>query len=133
MRRSSGSVFAITTRCCEWNDRLNLNLALVGSSFGRRARDHLDFKIYETFKQAGGELETLYRQFLQQVSSAADDAPADPEAALNPTPDLLVALEDLNVSIYDLILFMNNQLLVDEVGRRADQRISSPELAVHAP
>lgn len=51
----------------EWNDRLNLNLALVGAYFGQAARDWLHFEIYELCQTAGSELEALYRQVIHQV------------------------------------------------------------------
>jgi hypothetical protein len=39
----------------EWNDRLNLNLALMGTYLGESARDWLDLVIYENFRSVGGE------------------------------------------------------------------------------
>ena len=44
----------------EWNDSLNLNLALMGAYFGEEARNWLDFELYEQFKQVGAELEDHY-------------------------------------------------------------------------
>ena len=44
----------------EWNDSLNVNLAMVGTYFGRDARDLLE-RAYETYQQVGGELEDAYR------------------------------------------------------------------------
>lgn len=43
----------------EWNDRLNVNLGLIGTYFGESARDWLDLEIYESFKRLGRELEDL--------------------------------------------------------------------------
>jgi hypothetical protein len=39
----------------EWNDRLNLNLALMGTYFGESARDWLDLVIYENFRSVGSD------------------------------------------------------------------------------
>ena len=49
----------------EWNDGLNLNLALMGAYFGERAGNWLDFRLYEQFKQVGAELEDYYLRSLR--------------------------------------------------------------------
>ncbi len=46
----------------EWNDCLNLNLALMGTYFGETARDWLDSQIYVNYKQVGAELENCYQK-----------------------------------------------------------------------
>lgn len=56
----------------EWNDGLNLNLALMGTYFGEGARNWLDFRLYEQFKRVGGELEDYYR-----LSARGDSAERD--------------------------------------------------------
>jgi hypothetical protein len=38
----------------EWNDQLNLNLALLDTYVGESARDWLDLVIYENFRSVGG-------------------------------------------------------------------------------
>lgn len=45
----------------EWNDCLNVNLALVGTYFGQRARDWLE-RAYGTYQEAGARLEDAYRE-----------------------------------------------------------------------
>jgi hypothetical protein len=45
----------------EWNDTLNVNLAMVAASFGRVAWQELG-RIYEIYRAVGGELEVAYRQ-----------------------------------------------------------------------
>ena len=52
----------------EWNDQLNARLAVVGAYFGKDVRDFLDQVVYEAFKDAGQDLEDLYRQ----VTDAAE-------------------------------------------------------------
>jgi hypothetical protein len=44
----------------EWNDSLNVNLAMVGTYFGEDGRDLLE-EASETYRQFGGELEDAYR------------------------------------------------------------------------
>jgi hypothetical protein len=46
----------------EWNDKLRLNLSLVGAYFGDSAREYLNANIYEPFEKTGSELEQVYRQ-----------------------------------------------------------------------
>ena len=49
----------------EWNDSANLNLALMGAYFGERARNWLDFRLYQQFKQIGVKLADYYQRSIQ--------------------------------------------------------------------
>ena len=91
----------------EWNDRLNLNLALIGAYFGKSARDYLDFNIYEHFKSTGSELEQAYRTVSQDshVDSSFDE--------------LASQLDRLNDKVYRLGVFMMTQLREGQVGGKA--------------
>ena len=53
----------------EWNDHLNLNLPLIGTYFGETARVWPDQKIYESYRQAGVELEVVYRSLTSHADS----------------------------------------------------------------
>ena len=52
----------------EWNDRLNLNLALIGTYFGQLAHAYLN-SIYTYFKNTGSELEDAYRAVSQNPNA----------------------------------------------------------------
>ena len=43
----------------EWNDSLNMNLAMVGTYFGEHGRNWLE-RAYETYRNVGTELEAAY-------------------------------------------------------------------------
>lgn len=105
----------------EWNDRLNLNLAQVGTYFGQSARDYLDFELYERFKRAGRHLENAYRHTRQEQ-------PKEPDR-----DELLTELANLNHAVYQLNLFMMTQLRGGLVGRRAPEPVLPPSLAVTQP
>jgi len=108
----------------EWNDRLNLNLALVGAYFGQAARDWLHFEIYELCQTAGSELEALYRQVIHQVPLTAN------------VDDIELHLSALNEQVYRLGVFMMTQLRGGYVGRSAPQpvpRETSPRLITDPP
>jgi hypothetical protein len=102
----------------EWNDRLNVNLALAGSYFGQSARDYLDFRVYETCKRAGNHLEEAYRQVRKEPERKAD------------LGELLAELTELNDQAYEFCLFMNTQLREGRVGRRALEPVQTPTLPV---
>lgn len=100
----------------EWNDRLNLNLALLGTYFGEAARDWLDNNIYETFQRVGSALEGIYRE-------AAQLRP------IKITQDIEAELLGLNDQLYRLGVFAMTQLRSGCVGRQAPQaivRVDSP-------
>ena len=65
----------------EWNDNLNLNLALIGTYFGETARDWLDGQIYEDYKQVGTKLENYYHSSMR--SAPADLSLGDIKAHLD--------------------------------------------------
>jgi hypothetical protein len=89
----------------EWNDTLNVNLAMVAASFGRVAWRELG-QIYETYRAVGGELEDAYRQ------AAAGSPPTN-------LADLGRRLEGLDEIAYSFSLLMMAQLRNGTVGRRA--------------
>jgi hypothetical protein len=108
----------------EWNDQLNLNLALIGAYFGQAARDWLHFEVYELCQTIGSELEALYRHVIHQVPLTVN---AD---------DIEVHLSALNEQVYRLGVFMMTQLRGGYVGRSAPQpvlREASPGQVSHPP
>jgi hypothetical protein len=97
----------------EWNDGLNLNLALMGAYFGERARNWLDFRLYEQFKQVGAELEDYY---LRSVRGS------DVERNL---AQIKADLDSLGNQVYQLGVFMMIQLRDGDVGRTAPDRLDA--------
>lgn len=97
----------------EWNDGLNLNLALMGTYFGEGARNWLDFKLYEQFKRVGAELEDYYR-----LSARGDSA----ERSL---AEIKAGLDALGNQVYQLGVFMMIQLRDGDVGRKAPDRLDA--------
>jgi hypothetical protein len=89
----------------EWNDTLNVNLAMVASSFGRFAWLELQ-RIYETYRAVGGELEDAYQLV------AAGSRPTT-------LSDLGGRLGDLDEIAYSFNLAMMAQLRNGTVGRHA--------------
>ena len=89
----------------EWNDVLNVNLAMAETSFGRVAREELE-RVYATYAAAGGELEDAYR--------VAAQGPGRTNLA-----QLGGRLDGLDRVAYDFSLLMMTQLLDGAVGRRA--------------
>lgn len=96
-----------------WNDRLNTNLALVGSHFGDEARAYLD-RLYEHFKGVGQELEAIMR---------ATRAGEDPTPAATAVGREFDGREpgSLNDQIYQFGLLLLGQLRDGRVGRRASE------------
>jgi hypothetical protein len=108
----------------EWNDQLNLNLALIGSYFGQTARDWLHFEIYELCQIIGSELEALYRHVIDQVPLTVN------------VDDIELHLSTLNEQVYRLGVFMMTQLREGYVGRSAPKpvlREAAPGLVTHPP
>jgi hypothetical protein len=105
----------------EWNDRLNLNLALVGTYFGESARDWLDNQIYENFQRAGSDLETLYRH-----AKASSESPVIAETLER---ELLL----LNDQVYRIGVFMMTQLRAGSVGREAPQPLALIDSPANVP
>jgi hypothetical protein len=102
----------------EWNDNLNLNLALIGTYFGETARDWLDSQIYEDYKQVGAELENYYHD---SMGSTPADRSLD---------DIKAHLDSLSSQVYRLGVFMMTQLREGNVGRTAPDPLQvsrSPE------
>ena len=89
----------------EWNDVLNVNLAMAETSFGRVAREELE-RVYATYAATGGELEDAYR--------VAAQGPGRTNLA-----QLGGRLDGLDRVAYDFSLLMMTQLLDGAVGRRA--------------
>ena len=97
----------------EWNDCLNLNLALMGAYFGEGARNWLDFELYEQFKQVGAELEDYY---LRNVRGS--------EVQRN-LAQIKADLDSLGNQVYQLGVFMMIQLRDGDVGRKAPDRLDA--------
>lgn len=100
----------------EWNDRINLNLALIGTYFGESARAWLDDNIYETFQRVGSAIEDQYRAAIRHEQIEIPDA-------------LETELLALNDQLYRLGVFTSTQLRAGCVGRRAPDpigRVDSP-------
>jgi hypothetical protein len=100
----------------EVNDRLNVNLALMGAYFGQPARDYLDFELYERFKRADKLLQSIYREARPR------------KLPLSGLGELTKELALLNHAVYQLSLFMMTQLRGGLVGRRATTPIFAPSL-----
>ncbi len=100
----------------EWNDRLNLNLALVGTYFGRSARAYLDANIYIRFRDVGIELERAYREVSQKSQRNYNFA------------ELLNQLDQLNKEVYGLGVFMMTRLRGGQVGRSAPEPLAASTL-----
>jgi hypothetical protein len=95
----------------EWNDQLNLNLALVGTYFGETGRDWLDHRIYESFKRLGDVLERRYRAAVAGTAPPLHDE------------DVEAAFASLNDEVYRLGVFMMTQLRGGSVGRTAPRPV----------
>lgn len=104
----------------EWNDSLNVNLAVVGSHFGLAARDYLD-QLYEDFRRIGAGLERAARQVR---------GGGEPSSALSTIePEFEGWLEGgLNERVYRLGLTMMTQLWDGCVGRDAPNKVPVPTL-----
>ena len=94
----------------EWNDRLNLNLAMVGTYFGDTAREWLD-RIYEGFRDLGLQLEARYRD-RSAATGGADE-------------HIERAYAQLNDEVYRFGLLMMTRLRDGKVGRNAPDRATS--------
>ena len=96
----------------EWNDSLNVNLAMVGTYFGQHARDLLE-RAYEAYQQVGSDLEDAYRKVAHGGQGAALDG-------------LDGRLGELDGTAYQLNVFMMTQLREGTVGRRAPRPLEPP-------
>jgi hypothetical protein len=105
----------------EWNDRLNVNLALIGSNFGSAARHYLEGS-YERYRSVGAALEAARDQARQGDDVSHALAELDPE---------FEGWQDgsLNQRNYLLALAMMSQLRDGSVGRRAPARLAIPSLS----
>jgi hypothetical protein len=106
----------------EWNDRLNLNLAMIGSSFGRSAREFL-YLLYEHFQRVGSSLE----EALESARRGEDAVPM--------LQRLNAEYEgwdegSLNNRVYLLGLALMTQLREGLVGRSAPDKLPTPTLSV---
>jgi hypothetical protein len=95
----------------DWNERLNMNLSLVGSYFGDEARAYLD-GLYEEFKRVG--------QLIEAAVRAARAGVDPPEIA----SQVGVEFEGrgrgtLNDRVYQFGLILMGQLREGKVGRYA--------------
>ncbi len=109
----------------EWNDRLNVNLALVGSYFGPAAREYLYF-LYERFRAVGQQLENAVRTVRSGNDVSAALEKLDPEFEG-------WKAGSLNQRVYLLGLAMMSQLREGQVGRSAPDKLTVPELRVQEP
>jgi len=98
----------------EWNDALNVNLAMIGTYFGQHARDSLA-QAYEIYRDVGSELEIAYRAAADEMQPVRLD-------------ELNRQLEMLNDTAYRISLFMMTQLREGNVGRHAEQPVATPQL-----
>jgi hypothetical protein len=94
----------------EWNDELNARLAIVGAYFGGDLRDFLDQIVYEAFKDAGHNLESLYRASAEEQAAELDPAELD---------KIRAKLDSLNNLAYQLSFTMMVRIREGKVGRRA--------------
>jgi len=98
----------------EWNDKLNLNLALVGAYFGDSAREYLKSDIYKPFEKAGSELEQAYREVSQKSDAHYDFS------------ELLKQLDQISEPVCKFDFFMMTQLRGGLVERNAPVRWQLP-------
>jgi hypothetical protein len=108
----------------EWNDHLNLNLALVAAYFGQDARDWLQFKVYEPCQKVGAQLEALYRHVMSGEPLTVEMA------------DIESGMTNMNEQIYRLGVHMMTQLRSGSVGRAAPNpvdRTTTPAEVVALP
>jgi hypothetical protein len=96
----------------QWNDLLNVNLALVETSFGQLAREQLE-RAYATYEAVGASIEDAYRQAAQGSRPGT-------------LAELGKRLGELDQLAYDLSLLMMTQLLNGTVGRRAPHPPEAP-------
>lgn len=108
----------------EWNDRLNSNLALLGSHFGPAAREYL-YLLYEDFRRVGAQLETAARQARHGTTVFRELDGIDLEFEAGP--------ETLNSRVYRLGLAMMTQLREGLVGRSAPDKLPIPSLGSDSP
>lgn len=94
-----------------WNERLNMNLALVGSYFGDDARAHLD-RLYEDYKRVGRNVEAAVR-----AARAGDDA--SPIASNVSVEFEGRGIGTLNDRVYQFGLMLMGQLRDGNIGRSA--------------
>jgi len=94
----------------EWNDERSARLANVGAYFGRDLRDFLDRVVYEASKDAGENLESLYRASVEGRNSSLDPASV---------AETRTKLDDLNSLAYQLSFTMMVRIREGRVGRRA--------------
>lgn len=105
----------------EWNDRLNANLALIGSHFGTAASDYL-FDLYEDFRAVGRDLEAAVSSTRQSKTVTIDLDNLDRQFEG-------WAKGSLNGRVFLLGSAMTAQLRDGLVGRCAPQRTTIPTLS----
>jgi hypothetical protein len=101
-----------------WNDALNVNLAMVATSFGREVWEELE-RVYATYEEVGRELEDAYRLAAQGSTPAA----------LAGLGERLAGLDQL---AYQFNIMMLAQLRNGTVGRRAPDPLE-PTVTGRAP
>jgi hypothetical protein len=105
----------------EWNDQLNLNLAILGSYFGTAARQYL-YGVYEQFRTVGARLEAIIRDVRKGEDVSASLQRLDPEFEG-------WQRDSLNNRVYQLGLAMMTQLREGLIGRSAPDKLAVPSLA----
>lgn len=109
----------------EWNDRLNANLALVGSYFGSGARSYL-YELYEQFRSVGGHLEDAVAGVRRGDDVLAGLRVIDPQFEG-------WSAGSLNHRVYLLGLAMMTQVREERVGQDAPEALAVPDLALGGP
>jgi hypothetical protein len=112
----------------EWNDGLNLNLALMGAYFGTGARNWLHSRIYEQFERVDAQLAN-YHNSRAQRDPALHSLPEASLAGIRTDIDLLGG------QVYQLGAFMMTQIRDGDVGRKAPAplHVSPSPGEVHLP
>jgi hypothetical protein len=100
----------------EWNDSLNLHLALMGAYFGTKARDWLDSPLYKQFERIGAELEDYYLRSIRGDPAGRNLAEIEAD------------LDSLGNQVYQLGAFMMTILRDGDVGRKARDRLGASDL-----
>jgi hypothetical protein len=105
----------------EWNDRLNVNLAILGSYFGPAARQYL-YALYEQFRNVGARLEAMIRGVRkgEDVSTGLQGLDSEFEGWQR---------DGLDNRVYLLGLAMMTQLREGLIGRCAPDKLAVPSLA----
>jgi len=103
----------------EWNDSLNVNLALLGSHFGASAREYL-YYLQGYFQRVGKDLQEAIRG-----ARRGKDVSVELNAL---RPEFQGHAGSLNDRVYQLGLAMMTQLRDDTVGSKVNDKLEAPNL-----